>query len=134
VPFWRSFSCAAFRKPRIDQAFALLDRVGSDASTPTSAPTPLSGGQRQRVGIARALEQEPGTAADRRTDRKSLDPKTSRQIMRLIDRDLPRARPPSVINIHDVALAQMFVDRIIGLRAGRGRVRRAARRARPNPC
>ena len=48
----------------------------------------------------------------------SLDPKTSRQIMRLIcelcaERDLA-----AIINIHDVALAQMFVQRVIGLKVG----------------
>jgi phosphonate transport system ATP-binding protein len=48
----------------------------------------------------------------------SLDPKTSRQIMRLIcelcaERDLA-----AIINIHDVALAQMFVQRVVGLRFG----------------
>ena len=48
----------------------------------------------------------------------SLDPKTARQIMRLIcevcrERDLP-----AIISLHDVLLAKMFVDRIIGLRAG----------------
>jgi phosphonate transport system ATP-binding protein len=39
--------------------------------------------------------------------------------MRLILRAVPRARLAAVINIHDVALAQMFVPRIVGLRAGR---------------
>jgi phosphonate transport system ATP-binding protein len=48
----------------------------------------------------------------------ALDPKTSRQIMRLIcelcaERDLA-----AIINIHDVALAQMFVSRIVGLCKG----------------
>lgn len=48
----------------------------------------------------------------------SLDPKTSRQIMRLI-RELCAERDlAAIINIHDVTLAQQFADRIVGLRAG----------------
>ena len=115
VPFWRSF-LRRFPQADVDQAFALLDRVGLSEHADKRADA-LSGGQRQRVGIARALEQNPELLLiDEPTA--SLDPKTSRQIMRLIveicrERDLP-----AVINIHDVALAQLFVDRIIGLRAG----------------
>jgi phosphonate transport system ATP-binding protein len=115
VPFWRSF-LRRFPQSDVDQAFALLDRVGLSEHADKRADA-LSGGQRQRVGIARALEQNPELLLiDEPTA--SLDPKTSRQIMRLIveicrERDLP-----AVINIHDVALAQLFVDRIIGLRAG----------------
>ncbi|NGO91459.1 MAG: ATP-binding cassette domain-containing protein, partial [Halomonas sp.] len=77
----------------------------------------LSGGQRQRVGIARALIQRPRLLlVDEPTA--SLDPKTSRQIMRLI-RELCAERDlAAIINIHDVALAQQFADRIVGLRAG----------------
>ena len=38
----------------------------------------------------------------------SLDPKTSRQIMRLIGELCAERNLAAVINIHDVALAQMF--------------------------
>ena len=49
----------------------------------------------------------------------SLDPKTSRQIMRLIQ-DISREKGlPAIINIHDVPLAMQFMDRIIGLQGGR---------------
>lgn len=48
----------------------------------------------------------------------SLDPKTSRQIMRLIVEICRERNLPAVINIHDVLLAQAFVQRIVGLRAG----------------
>jgi phosphonate transport system ATP-binding protein len=115
VGFWRSY----FRRfPRQDvaAAFRLLERVGLEEFYDKRADE-LSGGQRQRVGIARALVQEPALLLiDEPTA--SLDPKTSRQIMRLIcelcqERDLA-----AIVNIHDVALAQMFAERIVGLRVG----------------
>lgn len=116
VGFWRSF----FRKfppEAIENAYRLLDRVGLSDHVNKRADA-LSGGQRQRVGIARALEQDPDLLLiDEPTA--SLDPKTSRQIMRLIVEICDERGLPAIINIHDVALAQQFVRRIIGLQAGR---------------
>ncbi|MCG8156265.1 phosphonate ABC transporter ATP-binding protein [Brenneria goodwinii] len=115
VPFWRSF----FRRypPQdVANAFALLERVGLSEHVNKRADA-LSGGQRQRVGIARALAQDPELLLiDEPTA--SLDPKTSRQIMRLISEICRERGLPAIINIHDVVLAQNFVERIIGLRAG----------------
>jgi phosphonate transport system ATP-binding protein len=48
----------------------------------------------------------------------SLDPKTSRQIMRLICELCAERELAAIINIHDVALAKMFVQRVIGLKLG----------------
>ena len=116
VPFWRSYF-RRFPQKDVDRAFALLDRVGLSAHFDKRADA-LSGGQRQRVGIARALAQEPELLLiDEPTA--SLDPKTSRQIMRLIREICTEQGLPAIINIHDVVLAQGFTDRIIGLRAGR---------------
>jgi phosphonate transport system ATP-binding protein len=115
VPFWRSLM-RRFPPADVAKAFSLLDRVGLTEHVDKRADA-LSGGQRQRVGIARALEQDPELLlVDEPTA--SLDPKTSRQIMRLITEICAERRLAAVINIHDVALAQMFVARIIGLRAG----------------
>jgi len=115
VGFWQSW----FRKFPADdvrEAFRLLDRVGL-AHMADKRADELSGGQRQRVGIARALIQNPELLlVDEPTA--SLDPKTSRQIMRLIC-ELCRERGlAAIINIHDVLLAQMFAERVVGLRFG----------------
>jgi phosphonate transport system ATP-binding protein len=116
VPFWRSFT-RRFPQSDVDKAFALLERVGLTDFADKRADA-LSGGQRQRVGIARALEQDPELLlVDEPTA--SLDPKTSRQIMRLIQEICVERRLPAIINIHDVPLAQDFTQRIIGLQAGR---------------
>ncbi|TLF52536.1 phosphonate ABC transporter ATP-binding protein [Halomonas urmiana] len=116
VPFWRSFT-RRFPGRDIENAYRLLDRVGLLEHADKRADA-LSGGQRQRVGIARALAQEPELLlVDEPTA--SLDPKTSRLIMRLITEICAERQLPAIVNIHDVPLAQQFVDRLVGLRAGR---------------
>ncbi len=115
VGFWASYF-RKFPKDAIDEAFRLLDRVGL-ADMVDKRADELSGGQRQRVGIARALIQDPEILlVDEPTA--SLDPKTSRQIMRLICELCEERQLAAIINIHDVALAQLFVQRIIGLQMG----------------
>lgn len=115
VNFWQSFM-RRFPAHSVEQAFATLDRVGLIEHIDKRADA-LSGGQRQRVGIARALLQNPSLLLiDEPTA--SLDPKTSRQIMRLITEICLEKGLAAIINIHDVVLAQQFVQRIIGLRHG----------------
>jgi len=115
VGFWRSF-LRRFPQSDVDEAYRLLDRVGL-AHMADKRADELSGGQRQRVGICRALIQDPALLlVDEPTA--SLDPKTSRQIMRLICELCKERGLAAIINIHDVALAQMFVQRVIGLRFG----------------
>jgi phosphonate transport system ATP-binding protein len=116
VSFWQSFT-RRFPASDIERAYRLLDRVGLMEHADKRADA-LSGGQRQRVGIARALSQEPELLlVDEPTA--SLDPKTSRQIMRLLIEICDERGLPAIVNIHDVPLAQQFMQRIIGLRAGR---------------
>lgn len=115
VGFWQSFT-RRYPQKDVDEAFRLLDRVGLLSMADKRADE-LSGGQRQRVGICRALIQDPQLLlVDEPTA--SLDPKTSRQIMRLICELCTERGLAAIINIHDVALAQMFVQRVIGLRFG----------------
>ncbi len=115
VGFWRSF-LRKFPQSDINAAFGLLEKVGLDTMVNKRADE-LSGGQRQRVGIARALIQKPDILlVDEPTA--SLDPKTSRQIMRLITELCEENQLAAIINIHDVELAQMYSERIVGLREG----------------
>ena len=115
VGFWRAFR-RNYPPEDVVAAFELLDRVGLDGRQDARADA-LSGGQRQRVGIARALMQRPELLlVDEPTA--SLDPKTARQIMRLIVELAHERGTPTLVNIHDVALAQTYADRIVGLHDG----------------
>ena len=115
VGFWRSYF-RRFPQSDIDEVFRLLTRVGLDHMVDKRADE-LSGGQRQRVGICRALVQNPELLlVDEPTA--SLDPKTSRQIMRLIVELCEERNLSAIINIHDVLLAQKFSKRIVGLDEG----------------
>ena len=105
-----------FKDDDLAQAYSLLERVGLSGMENKRADA-LSGGQRQRVGIARALMQSPKLLlVDEPTA--SLDPKTSRQIMRLILELCQERGLAAIVNIHDVVLATEFLPRIVGLRAG----------------
>lgn len=116
VGFWSSWF-RRFPQKDITEAFRLLERVGLDHMVDKRADA-LSGGQRQRVGIVRALMQNPELLlVDEPTA--SLDPKTSRQIMRLIVELCGERGLAAIINIHDVALAQSFAQRVVGLQGGR---------------
>ena len=115
VGFWRSF-LRRFPQSDVDEAYRLLDRVGLLHMADKRADE-LSGGQRQRVGICRALIQDPALLlVDEPTA--SLDPKTSREIMRLITEMCKERGLAAIINIHDVNLAQMFVQRVVALNLG----------------
>ncbi len=116
VSFWRAFR-RDYPAEDVAAAYELLERVGLEGRENSRADA-LSGGQRQRVGIGRALMQNPDLLlVDEPTA--SLDPKTSRQIMRLICALAHERGTPALVNIHDVALAQATADRIVGLSEGK---------------
>ena len=100
----------------IERAFVLMERVGITHYANKRADE-LSGGERQRVGVVRALMQEPEVLlADEPTA--SLDPRTSEQIMVLLQSLASELSLPVLINIHNVAQARTYTDRIVGLRHG----------------
>ncbi|MDF2096270.1 phosphonate ABC transporter ATP-binding protein [Aquibaculum arenosum] len=116
IPLWRAVM-RRYPKQDIRRAYELMERVGI-AHYANKRADALSGGERQRVGVVRALMQEPEILlADEPTA--SLDPKTSEQIMELL-RSLSREFSlPVLINIHNVAEAKTYADRIVGMRYGR---------------
>jgi len=100
----------------VEEALELIERVGLESQYEKRADA-LSGGQRQRVGIARALMQNPDILLiDEPTA--SLDPRTSRTILRLIQELCRERNLPAILNIHDISLAKLFSDRIVGLSQG----------------
>jgi phosphonate transport system ATP-binding protein len=101
----------------VERAWEMLEVVGLQDFANARADS-LSGGQRQRVGISRAVMQHPSVLlADEPTS--SLDPKTSVEIMELLKRVGDTKKIPVLVNMHDVALAKRFADRIVGMRGGK---------------
>lgn len=106
-----------FTPDDIRRAYEMLEVVGLQDFANQRADS-LSGGQRQRVGISRAVMQHPSLIlADEPTS--SLDPKTSVEIMELLQRIAQTKNIPVIVNMHDVELARRFATRIIGMAGGR---------------
>jgi phosphonate transport system ATP-binding protein len=77
----------------------------------------LSGGEKQRVAIARALTQQPvAVLADEPVA--SLDPELAWSVMSDLKRTAAEAGIVTLVNIHDVNLARVFADRIVGIAGG----------------
>jgi phosphonate transport system ATP-binding protein len=105
--------------PREDIAIAreCLRRVELEQKADVRTDT-LSGGQKQRVGIARALAQQPKVIlADEPVA--SLDPKTSRNVLRYLQQASRDSGITVICNLHQVEYAREFGQRIIGVAAGR---------------
>ena len=116
MPFWRVL-LGVFPKEMKLKALEALDNMGILEKAYTRCDQ-LSGGQQQRVALARTLAQNPAIIlADEPVA--ALDPVTARQVMddfRKINREMNIS---VLINIHHVDLALEYVDRIIGIKAGR---------------
>jgi phosphonate transport system ATP-binding protein len=97
-------------------ALAALDRFDL-AETALQRADTLSGGQQQRVAIARAMLQEPRIIlADEPIA--SLDPRNARTVMDAL-RGVNRDGITVLVNLHDLATARDYCDRIVALNAGR---------------
>lgn len=78
----------------------------------------LSGGEKQRVSIARAISQQPKILlADEPVA--SLDPELSVQVLGDLARVAREVGVLTLVNIHQVELAQQFCDRLVGIAQGK---------------
>lgn len=101
----------------IEQAIAILDRLGIAAHAPKRAEA-LSGGQQQRVAIARALMQDPKIIlADEPIA--SLDPMNAQVVMEALRRIHEEDGRMVIANLHTLDTARRYCDRVIGMRDGR---------------
>lgn len=94
---------------------AMLSLVGL-AEKYKSYPKQLSGGEQQRVALARALVNSPDILlADEPTG--NLDPKTSREIMKLLEEINARGTTVLVVT-HDQAIVNTLKKRVIRMQKG----------------
>ena len=116
MPFWRVL-LGVFPKESKIKALSALDNMGILEKAYTRVDQ-LSGGQQQRVALARTLAQSPTIIlADEPVA--ALDPVTAKQVMDDFKRINKDMNITVLINIHHVDLALEYVDRIIGINAGR---------------
>ncbi|MBT5457707.1 MAG: phosphonate ABC transporter ATP-binding protein [Rhodospirillaceae bacterium] len=109
----RSF-LGLYHKEDIAEAMHALDRVNLSDFADQLAMN-LSGGQRQRVAIARALAQRPKILlADEPVS--NLDPLLEREILGLLQGICREDGITSITSLHDVALAEEFSSRLVGVR------------------
>lgn len=116
LPFWRCLF-GIYRKDDKLRALEALDNMGI-LDKAYSRCDQLSGGQQQRVALARTLAQNPKIIlADEPVA--ALDPVTARQVMNDFKKINKEMKITVLINIHHVDLALEYVDRIVGIAAGK---------------
>ena len=80
-------------------------------------PTELSGGEQQRVSIARAIINGPKILiADEPTG--NLDPKTSMEVMQILEQINLQRNVTIIVSTHDQALVNHFRKRVVTLENG----------------
>ena len=116
IPIWRSFFRWFTQKEKTN-AMQALDQVGMADHAGQRAST-LSGGQQQRAAIARTLVQKARLLlADEPIA--SLDPESSRKVMRTLQRINRVSGITVMVSLHQVDYAMQYCSRCIGMKDGR---------------
>ena len=103
------------RKEAIEQAHALLERVGLTARA-NAYPAQMSGGQQQRGAIARALAMDPEVMLfDEPTS--ALDPELVGDVLKVM-RDLAAEGRTMVVVTHEMSFARDVSSQVIYLHQG----------------
>ncbi len=103
--------CSSERSAAADNALGLVG-LSNEAE---KFPSELSGGQYQRIAVARGIAGDPSLIlADEPTG--ALDEEAGNDVMRLL-KELSAERLVIVVT-HNIALAEKYADRMIGLRGG----------------
>ena len=96
----------------------LLERCGLEKEYADRYPHQVSGGQCQRAAIARALAVNPSILiCDEATS--ALDVTVQKQIMELLQKLKKENQLSFLFICHDLALVQMFCDRVLVLYEGK---------------
>ncbi len=105
-----------YKKEDIERAVELLGMLGLEERVYFRCAN-LSGGQKQRVGIARALIQDPKLILCDEPIA-SLDPQAAKVIMEYLKGISAEMGIPCLVNLHQVDVAKIYADRIIGMKDG----------------
>ncbi|HCD06882.1 phosphonate ABC transporter ATP-binding protein [Companilactobacillus crustorum] len=100
-----------------EEAISLLKKVGLE-NFALQRCSELSGGQKQRVGIARSLIQHPKVILCDEPIA-SLDPASAQNVMELLKNLTEEYNLICIANLHQINMAKMYADQIIGIRKGR---------------
>jgi phosphonate transport system ATP-binding protein len=116
VSTWRTL-LRLWPRPLVERALGLLDQVELTERHLYQRASLLSGGEQQRVAIARAFILAPDVVlADEPVA--SLDPVTSRSVVRLLGQTARQAGATVLCSMHQLDLAVELADRIVAIRRG----------------
>ena len=110
-------SLYSFVRPQgVSEVEVALARVGI-ADKMRSRTDTLSGGEQQRAALARVLIQKPDLfLADEPVS--AVDPSWGHRVLEELSHEVRTRNAALLVVLHDVDLAQMFCDRLIGIRSG----------------
>lgn len=116
IPVWQA-TLGYFGRTHRESALNALERVSMLHKAPQRCDS-LSGGEKQRIAIARALSQQPVLLlADEPVA--NLDPELADGVLQDLHLTTRELGVTTLVNIHNVAQARKYADRLIGIARGK---------------